>query len=74
MFAGTKLPWDINLKVAYHWFGSEGGSLEYGSEADLVLSKPINERTSVLAKYANYFADDYATDTQRFTIEVDYKF
>lgn len=74
VFGGTKLPGDIGLKVAYHWFGSEGGSLEYGSEADVVLTKAINEHVSVLAKYAHYFADDFATDTQRFSVEMNVKF
>lgn len=74
VFAGTKLPCDVGLKVAYHWFGSEGGSLEYGSEADLVLSKAITKNTSILAKYAHYFADDFATDTQRISLELDIKY
>ncbi|MGI9242811.1 MAG: alginate export family protein [Verrucomicrobiales bacterium] len=74
VFAGTKLPWEMGAKVIFHWFGSQGGSLEYGSEVDLVLTKKINENVSLLAKYANYFADDYATDTQRASIEVDVKF
>jgi hypothetical protein len=74
VFAGTKLPWDVGFKAIYHWFGAQGGSLEYGSEVDLVLSKQINENWSVLGKYANYFADDYATDTQRVWVEVDFKF
>ena len=60
IFAGTKLPWDIGLKAAYHWFGSEGGSLEYGSEANLVLTKSITENVSVLGENTlYYFADDF---------------
>jgi hypothetical protein len=74
VFAGTKLPSDVGLKVAYHWFGSEGGSLEYGSEADVVLTKSVTENVSLLGKYAHYFADDFATDTQRFSVEMNVKF
>ncbi len=74
VFAGTKLPWEVGFKAIYHWFGSQGGSLEYGSEVDLVLTKAINDNVSMLAKYANYFADEYATDTQLASFEIDLKF
>jgi hypothetical protein len=74
LYAGTKLPYGIAFSNSFHWFGSEGGSLEYGSEYDIVLSKALNEKLSVLGKAAFYFADDYATDTNKFTVEMDYKF
>jgi len=74
VYAGTKLPYGIALSNAFHWFGEDGGSLDYGSEYDLVLSKAINEKLSVLGKAAFYFADDFATDTNKFIVEMDYKF
>lgn len=74
VYAGTKLPYGIVFSNSFHWFGEEGGSLEYGSEYDIVLSKAINEKLSVLAKAAFYFADDFATDTNKFIVEMDYKF
>ncbi len=74
LYAGTKLPYGIAFSNSFHWFGEDGGSLEYGSEYDIVLSKALNENLSVLGKAAFYFADDYATDTNKFTVEMDYKF
>jgi len=74
LYAGAKLPADFGVKLLYHWFGSDGGSLEYGQEVDLVITKKINDELSALGKFAYYAADDYATDTTRFSVELDYKF
>lgn len=74
VYAGAKLPKGFDLGSAYHWFGSEGGSLEYGSEVDFVLSKSITENVSFVNKYAFYFADEFATDTNQITAELNIKF
>lgn len=74
IYAGTKLPGDIGAKVFYHWFGSSGGSFEYGQEVDFVLSKKLTDNLTALGKFAYYMADDFGTDTTRFTVEMNYKF
>ena len=74
VYAGAKLPKDIGVGFAYHWFGSDSGSLEYGQEVDFVITKKITERLGALGKFAYYAADDFATDTTRFSVELGYKF
>ncbi len=74
VYAGTKLPYDIAFSNSFHWYGEEAGSLEYGSEYDIVLSKALTERLNVIAKAAFYFADDFATDTNKFWVEMNYNF
>ena len=74
IYAGAQLPKGFGLSTAYHWFGSESGSLEYGSEIDVVLTKKITENLTFLSKYAFYFADEFATDTNQVTMELNYKF
>ncbi len=74
IYGGASLPAGFGAKVAYHWFGSDGGSLEYGQEIDFVLTKKINDNLTALGKFAYYAADDFATDTTRFSVELNYKF
>lgn len=74
VFGGTALPGGLALKVFYHWFGSDEGSLEYGQEIDAVLVKKLSDNLTVVAKGAYYMADDFASDTTRASIELGYKF
>jgi hypothetical protein len=74
LYAGAKLPAGFGAKLLYHWFGSEGGSLEYGQEIDLVLTKKLTDELSALGKVAYYSADEYATDTTRFSLELNFKY
>lgn len=61
---GTSLG-KVNLKLDYHSFKSDVDSLTYGSELDAVAVYPINTKVKTMLKYANYKADDFATDTQK---------
>ncbi|MEL6311953.1 MAG: hypothetical protein AAFQ17_06245, partial [Pseudomonadota bacterium] len=83
-FVGTKLPWDVNARVWYHAFAT-ADQMEYlGSEVDLVLSKKLSERFTVLFKQAWLFdANGYVAstgapvalgETIRSTIQLEYKF
>jgi len=74
VYGGTSLPGGIALKVFYHVFGDAGGSFDYGQEVDAVLVKKLSDNLTVLGKAAYYSADEFATDTTRFSIEVGYKF
>jgi len=49
----------------YHDFSSDEGSIDYGTELDIVLIKPINKTFKAIVKYADYRADAYSTDTQK---------
>lgn len=57
----------------YHDFSSDTGSVDYGSEVDLVASAKWNG-LSLLAKYADYSADEFSTDTQKLWLQVGYGF
>jgi hypothetical protein len=73
--ATMPLPWDIKGKIFYHKFYNDDGNTDYGNEADLVLSRDLGSGYSVLGKYAYYWAEDPPfTDTNRFSIELNYKF
>lgn len=63
----------INMFAVYHDFNSNVGGIDYGSEIDAVLATKIG-KTGLLFKYANYDADAFATDTVRYSVQLDYKF
>ncbi len=75
--AGVKLPKGFALKAAYHHFFADDdgfGAEDYGDEIDLVLIKKINDNATFIAKAAYYDADELATDTTRFSAELNFKF
>ncbi len=75
LVAGTKLPGDFGCKLFYHKFYNDDGSSNYGNEVDFVVTKDLGGGFSFLGKYAYYWAEDTPfTDTNRFSVEVDYKF
>ncbi|WP_018274532.1 alginate export family protein [Teredinibacter turnerae] len=59
-------PGGINFQVTYHTYSSDVGSVDYGTELDAVMAIPVNKQTKVVLKYANYSADDFATDTSKY--------
>lgn len=58
-FAGT------GLAAAYHDFAADRGGDDYGTEINLQATRSFG-RVNMLAKYARYSADDFATDTSKF--------
>lgn len=54
----------VKLAAVYHDFKADSGGSSYGSETDLLAVKKIGNY-SLLAKYASYAADTFATDTQK---------
>ena len=55
----------VKLVATYHDFSSNVGSSDYGSEIDLVAAYTVNKNYSLLAKYANYNADEFSGDTDK---------
>ena len=53
----------------YHDFMDDTGSVQYGKEWDFSVLKKFGKHYSLLAKYANYNADRFATDTQRIWLQ-----
>lgn len=64
----------LGLRAAYHDFSSTRLDLHYGSEIDAVISYPVTNQVTVLAKLARYEADDFASDTTKFWFGVDMAF
>jgi hypothetical protein len=62
------------LKAAFHRFNSDSTGIKYGSELDLLAQMDIWENFNVLVKYAAYNAKDYATDTNKLWIVLQYWF
>lgn len=64
------------LKAIYHDFSSDVDSVDYGTELDLVYKRAIPGLKNVvgLLKYADYDADAFSVDTQKFWVQLDYKF
>ena len=55
----------LGATLSWHDFDSDEGSTDYGSEINLVATYPLSKRTSLLLKFANYNADEFATDTTK---------
>jgi len=55
----------VGLLAAYHDFSADRGGDDYGSELNLQASRAFG-KVNLLAKYARYSADDFATDTSKF--------
>ena len=61
--------WGVNLLGVYHQFDAAEGSEDYGHEIDAQVTKKFGEHYSLMAKYANYFANDFKTDTWKFWLQ-----
>ena len=62
--AGTKIG-SVKVALTYHDFQAVEGNAEYGSEVDIAVVYPVTKNVKALVKYANYQADEHATDTQK---------
>jgi len=56
----------VKLVAAWHDFKSEEGSVDFGTEINLVATWPVTKRVTVQAKFADYNADEFAVDTTKF--------
>ena len=64
--------WDDSLTIAgvYHDYTDDTGNIAYGKEWDFQATKKFGKHYSVMAKYANYEADNTATtNTQKIWIQ-----
>jgi len=76
-------PWIDSTKFVgvYHDFESERGSMDYGDELNLQLSRPLNldnvgwsEGSPIAIKYADYDADTFSTTTKKWWVTFSVKF
>ncbi len=63
----------FNALVVYHEFDSDIGDLSYGSEIDAQVGFKVGP-VGLLVKYANYDADAFGVDTEKFWLQADYSF
>lgn len=62
------------LKGQYHSFKADNGGADYGSEWGVYAKMPVKDNYYVEAKYAEYDADTFSADTQKFVLGVGAKF
>ncbi len=58
------------LKLIYHDFQADEGGADYGTEFDTMLTKKFAGHYTIQAAYADYNADEYKTDTQKFWLQL----
>jgi hypothetical protein len=63
----------LKANLTYHQFESDFGGLDYGSEWDASLGFKLGP-VGLLAKYANYDADGFAVDTEKFWLQAEFTF
>ena len=64
---------NTSFTAIYHNFSSDAGGLEYGDEINLIATAKIGKVKS-LVKFADYSAEDFAVDTQKIWVQLDYAF
>lgn len=67
-------PGGVKLAAVYHDFSSDEGSIDYGTELDLLATRKLFQSVALTLKYADYSADDFGVDTQKFWLMLGYKF
>jgi hypothetical protein len=60
---------NLVLTGVFHDFSDDTGNIHYGDEWDFQALWKFGKHYSVLAKYANYNADRFATDTQKIWVQ-----
>lgn len=60
---------DASLAAVYHRFEADRNGIDYGQEIDLSAAYPVGEHLHLLAKFAHYEADRFASDTRKFWLQ-----
>ena len=61
----------VTLQAVYHHYRSDRASRSYGDEIDLLASAKLGKFTAS-ARYAHYDADNFATDTDKLWLQLDW--
>ena len=59
----------IKADIIYHDFQADEGSSDYGTEFDAMLTKKFGSHYTLQAVYANYKADEFKVDTEKFWLQ-----
>ncbi len=62
------------VKAQYHEFRSDFGNIDYGHEFDLYVKQPICKGLFADFKYANYEAENFGTDREKFSFGLVYNY
>lgn len=62
----------VSLLLAWHKFDSDRLSMDYGTEWNAQIGFKPSKKIGVTFKYADYNAEDFATDTRKFWVQLDY--
>ena len=57
--------WGGQLRLVYHEFNAEAGSMEWGSEVDMIFSRKFAKRHTGTLKFASYDAKEFSVDTDK---------
>lgn len=63
----------VTYAVAHHWFGADIGGTHYGKEIDASLGVTWH-RVAWLAKFADYRAQGFGTDTRKIWLQAEFVF
>ena len=70
LYAALNFTWlGVKADVIYHDFKADTGGADYGSELDLSLTKKFGDSYALQAKYADYNADEFNSDVQKFWLQ-----
>jgi hypothetical protein len=72
-FSGVKALPGLNAAVIYHRFESDVNSVHYGNEWDASLGFKLGQ-VALLAKYADYNADQFSVDTSKVWLQAEISF
>ncbi len=62
----------LSLAAKYHDFSAHRGSRDHGSEINLVATYPLMDNLSLQLKYADYNADDFGVDTEKYWLTLNF--
>jgi len=63
----------LKAKITYHSFRAQNSKLRYGDELDLLLAWKWTPKISLTLKLARYRADRVGVDTDKLTLQLDYR-
>ncbi|WP_163339879.1 alginate export family protein [Desulfopila sp. IMCC35008] len=59
----------VKVDLIYHDFQADEGGSDYGTEFNVMLTKIFGKNYTLQAAYADYNADEYKSDTQKFWLQ-----
>ena len=63
----------VKLVLSYHQFDANEGGADYGSELNLVGTYKLAKSWTVQGKFADYDAQDFATDRTKFWLTLSFQ-